>query len=158
MSPKNQVFTLATVLAAFAAAAIAEDDPVEMLIKPDSSIAVGLGHLSGEREQFGIYDDLRDSDTVMLLDADVNRRDDATGTWTTVKARNLGIDNRAVELGYDRQGDWGVGLDYSKIPHIAPYTVNSGIVGLGTETPGRSRRWLRLCTGNRAGYQTGYGA
>jgi len=134
MSPRNQTLTLATLLTAFATAAIAEDDPVARLINPDSSVSIGIGHLSGDREQFGVFDDLRDSDTLLLLDADVNKRDDDTGTWMTLKVRNLGIDNRAIELGYERQGNWGVGLDYNEIPYIAPYTVNSGIIGLGTKT------------------------
>jgi len=142
MRPKNNqtlaLTTLAAVLlAAFANGAAAaekeEVDPVALLTTPDSSVSIGIGHVSGEREQFGIYDDVRDNETMLLLDADVNKRDDETGTWMTLKARNLGIDNRSIELGYERQGDWGIGLDYSQIPRISPYTVNSGITGLGSE-------------------------
>jgi len=138
MRPESQAFTLATLsialLTTFATCAVAEGDAVSALTTPDSSVSIGVGHVGGDREQFGVFDDLRDSETMLLFDADVNRRDDATGTWMTLKARNLGIDNRSIELGYERQGDWGIGLEFSQIPRVAPYTVNSGITGLGTET------------------------
>lgn len=132
MGIMKQSFTLATLLALFATSVIAEDDPVSLLINPDSTVSLGIGYVSGEREQFGIFDDIRDDDTLLLLDADVNLRDDATGTWTTFSARNLGIDSRSLDLGYEKQGDWGVGLDYYELPRIAPYTVNTGVTGLGT--------------------------
>lgn len=134
MKTKNQTFTLATVLVAAATCAIAEDDPVTELITPDSSVSIGIGRVSGERAQFGVFDNLRGDDNLLLLDADVKKRDDATGTWTTFSARNLGIDNRSIELNHERQGDWGVGLDYDEITRSAPYTVNTGMTGLGTET------------------------
>jgi len=132
MRTGNQAFTLAAMLVAFAANAVAEDDPVTELTQPDSSVSIGAGYTSGDREQFGIFDDLRESEAMLLFDADVNRRDDATGTWMTLRARNLGIDNRSIDLGYERQGDWGVGLNYYELPRVAPYTVNTGVTGLGS--------------------------
>lgn len=134
MKIRNQAFILAAPLAVLSTMLIADDNPVSDLVTPDSRISVGVGTVSGDREQFGIFDDIRGSETMLLLDADVNKRDDDTGTWTTLKARNLGTDNRVLELGYERQGDWGVSLDYNQIQRMAPYTVNSGITGLGTET------------------------
>ncbi len=134
MKQQNQVFTLVILLATYAPGATAEDDPVSTLTTPDSSVSIGIGYMNGEREQFGIYDNVRDDDTLLLLDADVNKRDDATGTWMTLRARNLGIDSRSIELGYDRQGDWGIDLEYDEITRSAQYTVNTGMTGLGTMT------------------------
>jgi len=110
------------------------DEEIDRLVSPTSSIEMGIGHWSGEREQFGIYDNLRGDDTFMLLDADIRYRDDETGTWMTGKIRDLGIDNRDIELRYERQGAWGFGFNYDQLPRIAPYTVNTGMIGLGTES------------------------
>lgn len=136
MKTKNQTFTLTTltaaVMAIFTANAVAEEDTVSELVNPDSNVSIGIGHVSGERAQFGVFDNLRGNDNLLLLDADVNKRDDATGTWTTFSARNLGIDNRSIELDYERQGDWGIGLEYDEITRSAPYTVNTGMTGFGT--------------------------
>lgn len=133
MKINNQIFTLAAMAVVFAPTAVAEEDAVSKLTQPDSSLSVGVGNLSGDREQFGMFDDRRDSDNELLLDADINKRDNATGVWTTFHARNLGLDHQSFDMGYERQGDWGVSLDYSEIPRIAPYRVNSGIIGLGEE-------------------------
>jgi len=133
MKSINQSLTLA-LLATLATHANAADDPVLNLITPDSRLSLGVGYLSGEREQFGIYDDVNGNQKLVLFDGDIITRDDATGTWMTLSARNLGIANRAVELGYERQGNWGVDFDYSRIPYKAPYTVISGMTGLGSET------------------------
>lgn len=136
MKNRTHNFALTTLAAAMTAtwapgSAVADDD-LKQLTTPSSSISIGAGHWSGTREQYGVYDNLRGDDTILLLDADINKRDDATGTWMTGKVRNLGIDNRDAELRYDKQGDWGVGLDYYQIPHVAPYSVNSGVTGIGS--------------------------
>lgn len=124
----------AAMLLALAAPAMAADDSVLNLTLPDSSFSFGLGYLDGEREQFGIYDDLNGNQFVLLFDADINTRDDDTGTWFSLNARNAGVGNRAVDVGYEQQGNWGLNLDYSRIPYKVPYTINSGISGLGTES------------------------
>ena len=115
-------------------AAAEEEDEVTRLITPSSNLSLGIGHWSGERDQFGIYDDQRGGDTMILMDGEINTRDNTTGTWVTGKFRNLGIDNRDAELRYDQQGNWGIGINYDEIPRIAPYTVNTGMTGLGGTT------------------------
>lgn len=138
MSNRQHKFALTALSAAMltlyqAKVAAADDEAVRQLTTPDSSVTVGVGHWNGDRQQFGIYDDLRGDDTILLLDADIRQRDDATGTWMTGRFRDLGIDTRDLDLRYERQGNWGLGLQYYQIPRVAPYEVNSGVMGLGSE-------------------------
>ncbi|MBF0161135.1 MAG: MtrB/PioB family decaheme-associated outer membrane protein [Magnetococcales bacterium] len=105
-------------------------------VKPESAVSVGVGYQGGHREQLGMFDGQTDSDGRLLLDAQIRKRDEATGTWATALGRNLGLnDNRDVKLGYERQGNWGVNLEYSETPRLAPYSVNTKIAGLGTTHP-----------------------
>lgn len=112
--------------------AFADDAEINELIKPDSSISVGVGAWSGDRPQMGIYDGMRDSGGYGLFDADVIKRDDATGTWYKLKAQNLGLESRELRLDVERQGKVGAFFEYGKTPREAPYTVNTGLRGAGT--------------------------
>src|SRR6185436_8167729 len=72
-----------------------EDEDLAALTKPQSSVSVGLGLLSGterDRSLFGQYNGLRKHDTNLLLELDYIKRNDETGTWTTIRGRNLGLD------------------------------------------------------------------
>ena len=116
------------------AALAAEDESIEQYTKPDSSITVGVGYWTDPRPHEGMYDGMWDSGFYGSLDASVIRRDDATGTWTTLTADNLGLDTYEVGASYEKQGNWGVELQYSQIPRKNPYEINSGLQGIGTET------------------------
>lgn len=95
-------------------------------------VSGGIGHWSKDRPQAGIYDGMRDDGAYLLLDADVLKRDDATGTWMGLKIRNLGLDSRELSGQWQRQGDIGVSLEYSRIPRDYQWGINSGVQGLGT--------------------------
>ena len=98
----------------------------------EGSVSVGIGNWSNDRRQTGVYDGMRDDGLYGIFDADVVKRDDATGTWLGLKARNLALDNREVVLEWLRQGRVGFSLEYSRIPRDQIYTYNTGLVGLGT--------------------------
>ena len=121
----SKVTALAAALLAVYGPALAEDS--------ESSVSVGIGHWSNDRPQRGIYDGMRDSGAYLLLDADVLRRDDATGTWLGLKARNLGLDNREIRGEWLRQGNIGLSLEYSRIPRDQPFVYNTGVLGIGTD-------------------------
>jgi len=111
----------------------AENDALTDLINPESSVSLGVSTTDGDREQWGIYDGVRDSENTLLFNADIVKRDDR-GRWVKLNARDLGFDSRSLELSFERQGDWGVGLDYQQIPHSVPYSIESATVGLGNQT------------------------
>lgn len=137
MNTMNKTFrltALSTALMAVFGSALADDAEVNELIKPDSSVSVGIGNWSGERHQQGIYDGMRDKGAYGLLDADVVKRDDATGAWLKLKASNLGLDNREIRGEYLRQGDIGVSLEYNRTSRDNPNTINTRLQGIGTTT------------------------
>lgn len=112
----------------------ADDAEINELIKPDSSVSVGIGNWSNDRHQQGIYDGMRDEGLYGLFDADINKRDDATGTWYKLKATNLGLDTQEIKGEYLRQGNVGVTVEYNRLSRDNPNTFNTNLQGIGTKT------------------------
>lgn len=112
----------------------ARADEVAEFSKPDSTITFGAGSWSNDRPQRGIYDGMRDKGGYLLLDADINKRDDTTGTWYNFKAQSVGLDTREFRADVQRQGDIGGVFEYSKLVRENPYTINTGLQGIGGET------------------------
>ncbi|MCF8179715.1 MAG: MtrB/PioB family outer membrane beta-barrel protein, partial [Sulfuritalea sp.] len=135
---KNTAFQISTLSAAlmvvYGTPAFAADDNVAELINPKSSVSVGVGAQNHDRDQLGMFDGRKESGGTLLLDADINKRENATGTWTKLKVRNFGLDNRELEGSYGKQGDYNFSYEYSRITREAPYTVNTSLQGIGTST------------------------
>ena len=109
-----------------------EDEDLAKLTKPQSTIEAGAGYLSDDAPRAGQYNGVREQGGYLLLDIDLLRRDDETGTWTRLFGRNLGFDSRELRFEQNRQGNWGYFLDYSATPRFSPYTVNTPVLGIGT--------------------------
>ncbi len=124
----------AAVIASTAAAYAAEGDEIAALTKPDSNIEFGLGYLDSDGKRFGQYSGLNEQGAYGLLGGSLIKRDDATGTWLNLNGRNLGLDSRELRFEHDRQGDWGYFIEYNETPSFNPYTVNTGLTGIGTAT------------------------
>ena len=136
MNTRNRSFRLTVLSSALLVVfgqAFAQDAEVDELTKPDSSISLGIGNWSGNRPQQGIYDAMRDGGAYGLFDADIIKREESTGTWLKLKANNLGLDNREVRGDYIRQGNFGGFIEYNKTTRDNPYTINTGLQGIGTE-------------------------
>jgi MtrB/PioB family decaheme-associated outer membrane protein len=123
-------------LLAFLAPAWAEDDAVARLAKPDTaSVSAGGAGISGDpkdRSLFTQYNGLHKDDAYFLLDFDYIVRDDATGTWTIVQGRDLGLDTREVRFLYGPQGKWQVHGEYWELTRYYPRTVDTSVQGIGT--------------------------
>ena len=117
---------------AIGGSAAAQDATVEELARPESSAAAGIGYWSADRHKLGVYDGMRDSGAYGLLDLDYVRRQEATGTWLTFSARNLGLDTREFRAEWLRQGDVGASIEYSRTPRDNPITFSTGLQGIGT--------------------------
>ncbi len=134
---RQQLLVLA-IAAAFAPASYAEGDDVAEFTQPSSSVSVGLGGLTGDKKSrsiFGQYNGMRQDDAVGLFDIDIIRRDENTGTWTTLKGNNLGLDSRDISAGIEKQGDWKIGVIYDEITHREIRSINTANTGVGTTTP-----------------------
>ncbi|MEC5386130.1 MtrB/PioB family decaheme-associated outer membrane protein [Uliginosibacterium sp. H3] len=110
------------------------DEALDELTKPASNVSIGWGYWSNDRPQQGIYDGMRSKGSYLLLDADVARRNEETGTWFTLRGTNLGLDNRELRGDYLRQGRYGGFLEYSKLPRDNPFSINTGLQGIGSTT------------------------
>ncbi len=122
----------ASILAAFGSAMAAEtDEEVARLTTPDSSVNAGIGVLTNDGARFGQYSGVRKDGAYGLLDLDLIRRDDGTGTWMRLHGRNLGLDSRELRFEHERQGNWGYFIDFSQTPRYNPYTVNTALQGIG---------------------------
>ena len=132
-------FKLTALCAALAGAhgvalAQAEDAEIAALTKPESEISVGLGYWSSNRPRLGTYDGMNEKGAYGLLDALINTRDERTGTWFILDARNLGLDTRELRIDWLRQGNLGLFAEYSRITRDEPYTVLTAVQGIGTTT------------------------
>src|SRR5687768_5974999 len=58
-----------------------EDEDLRRLTKPQSTVEAGVGVVSDDNLRFGQYTGLHEEGAYGLLGADINRRNDATGTW-----------------------------------------------------------------------------
>lgn len=137
-APTVRFFPLSAVAAALACAfgpALAQEaDEITRLTKPSSSVEVGIGAVSDDNQRFGQYTGLNEDGAYGLIDVDINRRDDLTGTWMRLTGRNLGLDNRELRFENERQGDWGYFIDFSQTPRFDPFTVTTRLTGIGTTT------------------------
>ncbi|ENO87157.1 MtrB/PioB family decaheme-associated outer membrane protein [Thauera linaloolentis] len=104
------------------------DDERDALMKPQSSVSVGIGNWSGDRYQQGMYDGMREGQAYGLIDADIVRLDADNGTWWKLDVRNLGIDGSEKIRGeYLRQGDVGISLGFKRITRDNPNTFNTSL-------------------------------
>lgn len=134
---KHNLLMLA-MLAAFGSAHAA-DDEIAKLIKPDTTeVSAGVGLVAGDRKErslFGQYNGWAKEDGALLLDFELIRRDEETGTWMNAEGRNLGLDNRELSFSRERQGAWKYAVDYSEQVRHDPRTLNTGMLGIGSVTP-----------------------
>jgi len=127
----------AAMLAAYGNVYAQQSSDVTELITPDSSINVGIGGVNNTQDakRFGQYTGMNQGTAYGLIDFDLIRRNDATGTWLILKGRNLGLDTREFTVSQQKQGDWKVQFDYNEIVRNDPYVIHTGMTGIGTTTP-----------------------
>ena len=126
------------VLAAIGQARAQVSDEIKQLTEPESSVTVGLAGVSGDsrdRAQFGMFNGMRNDRGYLLLDIDYLRRDNATGTWASLQARNLGLDNREFAIGMHKQGNWKIFGEYNEITRHSPFAVNTAMRDAGSTRP-----------------------
>jgi len=102
--------------------------------RPNSNFEFGLLYGSSDAPLFGLYNGLNDQGIYGLLGVSLNKRDEDTGTWLTLSGRNIGLDSRELRFEHNRQGNWAYYLEYSRTPRVTPYTISTGLAGIGTAT------------------------
>lgn len=123
---------LALALAFAGSARAEENDAVARLIKPESNFTLGLGHVSGDSQRFGVYGGLGKEGTLGFGAFSIVNRDDATGTWFRAQGRSMGRDNAELRLEHERQGHWQYFLELDQMTRVSPYEVYSRLQGFGS--------------------------
>lgn len=128
---KRTVLAVAISLAFSANRALA--DEVEDLINPDKSeVGITLLHLSDVNPLYRTYTGLNSDGAHGMLDLNLVRRTE-DGRWFRLEGHGLGQNNQELQLSAERQGDWGVELGYKEIARYAPFVVNTGATGIGSD-------------------------
>jgi MtrB/PioB family decaheme-associated outer membrane protein len=129
------------IAAAFGPAVSAEEislDAAAEYTQPSSSVSMGVGAASGDtkdRAIWGQYNGLREHDFTGLLDIDLVKRDEATGTWILLNGKDLGLDNRELSATYEKQGNWKATGSYNELTHHEFRTINTADGGVGSTNP-----------------------
>jgi MtrB/PioB family decaheme-associated outer membrane protein len=129
------------------------DDEIAKLTRPESEVELGVGYADDANTRFGQYNGMVKDRLYLLFDARFQRRDDATGTWTNITGRNLGLESRELRFDQSRQGDWGYFVDFSQTPRYSPYTPVTGLTGYDSTSQtvnGQAPNPLELKTERRA--------
>lgn len=113
-------------------AALGQDEDLAALTRPESFVSVGAGYWTKDRPRWGAYDGMNEDGAYGLLDARFANREDTTGTWFILDIRNLALESRELRADWQRQGDVGVFIEYSRIPRENPLTFLTAVQGIGT--------------------------
>ncbi|MEO8385101.1 MAG: MtrB/PioB family decaheme-associated outer membrane protein, partial [Betaproteobacteria bacterium] len=134
----HQTLCALAVIAAIGPVRAQVTDEARQLMEPESSVGIGAAGVSGDsrdRAQFGMFNGMRKDGGYLLLDLYYLTRDNATGTWTSLQGRNLGLDNREFRALMQKQGDWKIYGDYSEITRRSPFSVNTAMQNAGNTRP-----------------------
>jgi MtrB/PioB family decaheme-associated outer membrane protein len=135
--PATLIKTSALAVAlAFSATARADEDNDEILrlIKPESSVTLGVGQVDNKNQRFGMYNGLHKDGTIGIGDFSLIRRDDESGTWFRASGRKLGLPEAELRVEYERQGHWQYFAEFDQITRYTPYAISSRLSGAGTNT------------------------
>lgn len=130
--------SVAAMLIAFSSGILAADEDLDpevlRLIKPESSVSIGLGSVSGDSQRYGMYNGQHDSGVFGIGAFSFVRRDDTTGTWLRAMGRNLGIPQAELRVEHERQGHWQYFAEYDQSTRYSPYTFYSKLQGVGSNS------------------------
>jgi len=124
----------AAMLAAFGSARAQQVEPLapSALNTEANSVSLGVGLTPNDGRRFGEYNGITRDGAYGLIDFNLVKRDDETGTWTQLTGRNVALDNAQLRFEQSRQGDWGYFIDYARIPRFEPFVITTGVTGIGT--------------------------
>ncbi len=120
-----------------------EEESLAYHSRPESMVRFGLGYLNEDAARFGQFTGLDDMGLYAIGEVRLVKLDDATGTWMRLDGRNLGLESRNLRFEHEAQGNWRYIVDYRKSPRRSPYTVNTGLAGIGSDSVQINGRPLR---------------
>ena len=121
-----------------------------------ASITLGLGGVGGGAGNRSIYNQYNalglnnNNPSAGILGFDYSVRDPESMTLFQFRGSNLLDDSRELGLSWAEPGEWRLKATYGELVHTSPYTVNSGVVGVGSTAP----QVVYLPGGVGSGYNT----
>ena len=121
-----------------------------------ASISLGLGGVGGGAGNRSIYNQYNalglnnNNPSAGILGFDYSVRDPESMTLFQFRGSNLLDDSRELGLSWAEPGEWRLKATYGELVHTSPYTLNSGVVGVGSTAP----QVVYLPGGIGSGYNT----
>lgn len=146
--PALAPLAIAASLLLLALPAHADADELAELLRFDRSARLGVLHVSDDNLRIGQYTGTTRAKSYALVDLDFTTRSE-DGTWLRLDGRNLGLDSRELRAAWERQGLFGLSLDYSRMPRVEPLIIRTGLSGIGTASQtinGQALRDIGLST------------
>jgi MtrB/PioB family decaheme-associated outer membrane protein len=116
-------------------AAAQENEEVRALTRPASKIEVGIGQVNNSSDKFGEYNGLDKRGQYVIGGFDLKGGDsyDSDSTWRwSAAGRDLGLDNRSMDLEFGRQGTFRINYGYDELQRIYSTKYQSFYDGAGT--------------------------
>lgn len=120
----------------------AEDD-IRRLIRPDSEIELGLGHVSNGTYKSGDYRGLQRSGTHVIGNVELNRRSEDDVRYFELTGRNLGLDSRSLKMETGEQGNYAVRFEYDQIPKLFSDSYQTPFTNPGSTSLRLPSNWVR---------------
>lgn len=121
-----------------------------------ASISLGLGGVSGGPGNRSIYNQYNglglnnNNATAGILGFEYSVRDPDSSTLFQFRGANLLDDSRELGLSWSEPGEWRFKATYGELVHTNPYSINTGMLGVGSTSP----QAVYLPGGPGTGYDT----
>ena len=148
MKNHNIAFCRSLIAAAVALAfpfGSARADEAQELTSPNKlELSPRIQNINSVNPLYRMYSGMDRSGTRGSLDLNlINRSED--GGWTKILGQDLGLTGiQQFGASYEKQGDWRIGVGYNEITKYAPYTINTKVGGVGTDTLTLNQDWRSL--------------
>ncbi len=127
-------------------AAAQSDAEIEALTRIKSFIEFGIGYVDDDSARFGRYRGLDEQGGYGVLNLDWYQRaahDADDPVYTRVRADQLGLDTRRVEVSHGRQGRYGVRASYVEMPTTRSDSGATIFRGVGSNRLTLPDNWVR---------------
>ncbi len=120
------------------------EEEVRRLVRPDSEIEIGVGHLSSDgNNKFGDFTGLDHSGSNLIGNVRVTRRGENDAGYLEIDARNLGLDSRNIKVEGGQQGNFGLRFEYDQLPKLFSDSYQTPFVNPGDTSLVLPAGWVR---------------
>lgn len=139
--------SIAAIWATGSSLAWAQDDAeMRRLIRPDSTVEVGVGYVSEDSFKFGDFTGLNDKGAHLIGNVELNKRSEDNSQYFILNGSNLGLDSRNLQIQTGVQGNFGVRLEYDEIPKLWSDSYQTPFTNPGSANLMLPAGWTRAAT------------